>query len=71
MTETKMRAIHTASMPVEHIDSHILVIRGHRVMLDADLADLYGVPTKRLNEQVKPSGSFPRRFHVPVNRRRG
>ncbi len=35
------------------IASRILVIRGHKVMLDADLAQLYGVTTKRLNEQVR------------------
>jgi tetratricopeptide (TPR) repeat protein len=35
------------------IESRILVIRGHKVMLDADLAELYGVETKRLNEQVR------------------
>jgi hypothetical protein len=35
------------------IESRILLMRGHRVMIDADLAALYGVPTKRLNEQVK------------------
>src|SRR6185503_13374377 len=35
------------------IGGMIHVIRGSRVMLDADLAGLYGVPTKRLNEQVK------------------
>ncbi len=39
--------------PIEAIASKILVIRGHKVMIDADLAELYGVPTKRLNEQVK------------------
>ena len=37
----------------EAIERHILVLRGHRVMLDRDLAELYGVPLKRLNEQVK------------------
>ena len=38
----------------QRIEQTILVIRGHRVMLDTDLADLYGVTTKRLlNEQVK------------------
>jgi len=31
----------------------IIVLRGRRVMIDADLARLYGVPTKRLNEQVR------------------
>ena len=38
---------------VTQIESRILVIRGHKVMLDADLAELYGVETKRLNEQVR------------------
>lgn len=35
------------------IENQILTIRGQRVMLDRDLAALYGVPTKRLNEAVK------------------
>ena len=39
-------------IPVERIASRIYRIRGENVMLDADLAELYGVPTKRLNEQV-------------------
>lgn len=41
------------SIPAERIDSRILLIRGHKVMLDADLAELYGVTTKRLNQQVR------------------
>ena len=40
-------------IPVERIERAILLIRGQKVMLDADLAALYGVTTKRLNEQVK------------------
>ena len=40
-------------IPAEHIAGRILIIRGQRVIIDADLAELYGVPTKRLNEQVK------------------
>jgi hypothetical protein len=36
-----------------NIESRILFIRGQKVMLDADLAELYGVETKRLNEQVR------------------
>lgn len=35
------------------LDRRIFVVRGQRVMLDSDLAKLYGVPTKRLNEQVR------------------
>jgi leucyl aminopeptidase len=40
-------------IPVEMIERKILMIRGEKVMLDADLSELYGVTTKRLNEQVK------------------
>ncbi len=40
-------------IPVEVIERKIYLIRGHKVMLDNDLAELYGVPTKRLNEQVR------------------
>jgi len=37
----------------QHVENHIYRIRGQQVMLDSDLAALYGVPTYRLNEQVK------------------
>ena len=40
-------------VPYEAIERRIFMIRGQKVMLDADLAALYGVTTKRLNEQVK------------------
>ena len=40
-------------VPAERIERAILVVRGLKVLLDADLASLYGVTTKRLNEQVK------------------
>lgn len=40
-------------IPVERIENKILIIRGQKVILDADLAALYGVTTKRFNEQVK------------------
>ena len=47
----------------EHIEQSILLIRGHKVLLDAHLADLYGVTTKRLNEQVRRNRSrFPGDF---------
>lgn len=38
---------------MERIERAILLLRGHRVMVDADLAALYGVSIKRLNEQVR------------------
>ena len=43
----------TGIIPQERIESKILLIRGFKVMVDRDLAKLYQVPTKRLNEQVK------------------
>ena len=48
---------------VEQIESRIFLIRGQKVMLDADLAELYGVETRRLNEQVsRNSERFPEDF---------
>jgi len=48
---------------VEVVAARILVIRGTRVMLDSDLASLYGVKTKNLNLQVKRNiGRFPGDF---------
>ncbi len=45
----------------------ILTIRGHRVVLDADLARLYGVSTRRLNEQVdRNRNRFPADFAFPL-----
>lgn len=43
----------TDLIAIESVAQRILVLRGHKVMIDADLAELYGVDTKRLNEQVK------------------
>jgi hypothetical protein len=43
----------TATVPVERISQSILILRGVKVLLDSDLAGLYGTTTKRFNEQVK------------------
>ena len=52
-----------ALVPAAPIEQRILLIRGLRVMLDADLAEVYGVSTKRLNEQVKRNQErFPEDF---------
>jgi hypothetical protein len=46
-----------------NIESVILELRGHKVIIDADLASLYGVSTKRLNEQIKRNQDrFPADF---------
>jgi hypothetical protein len=52
-----------ALIPAEVIEQRILLIRGQKVILDADLAFLYGTTTKRLNEQVKRNRNrFPEDF---------
>jgi len=58
MTTTEIT--YQAIQPIEKV---IFTVRGQRVMLDADLARLYGVSTKRLNEQVKRNRErFPAHF---------
>jgi hypothetical protein len=48
---------------LERISDRILVLRGIRVILDSDLALLYGVETRRLNEQVRRNQDrFPSEF---------
>lgn len=55
--------------PIERMDRRILLIRGHRVMLDADLADIYGTTTKALNQAVKRNRErFPDEFMFQLNR---
>lgn len=50
-------------VPHERIEQSILLIRGHKVLLDSDLADLYGVATSVLNQAVKRNaGRFPSDF---------
>jgi hypothetical protein len=52
-----------AFIPAERIERVILLVRGYRVILDSDLAALYRVPTKRLNEQVRRNRArFPADF---------
>lgn len=53
----------TALVPIEQISSSILFFRRQRVLLDSDLAALYGVTTKRFNEQVRRNlARFPADF---------
>ena len=50
-------------VPIERIERSILFIRGEKVMLDSDLAEIYGVETKALNQAVKRNASrFPEDF---------
>ena len=58
----------THAIPLSRIQQKIFIIRGQKVMLDMALAELYGVSTKRLNEQVKrnrdrfPGDCVPRTY---------
>ena len=54
-------------LPLEAITQRILVLRGQKVLLDADLAALYGVETRRLNEQVRRNlDKYPEDFIFEV-----
>lgn len=56
---SKQRAI----VKIGKIEQRILLIRGEKVIIDADLAEFYNISTKRLNEQVKRNKKrFPRDF---------
>lgn len=53
----------STTFPDELIAARIHVVRGHKVMLDSDLSQLYEVPTKQLNQQVKRNPErFPKDF---------
>lgn len=55
-------------IPIGPIEARIYTLRGKRVMLDADLAGLYGVKTSRLNEQVRRNPDrFPEDFSFQVS----
>ena len=58
-----MMSANATVVAVDAIASRILTLRGQRVIVDTDLATLYGVPTKRLNEQVRRNAErFPADF---------
>ena len=55
---------------VERIEKQIFLLRGHKVMLDSDLANLYSVPTKALNQAVKRNKArFPADFMFRLAKR--
>ena len=57
-----------ASVFSSAIENKIFLIRGQKVMIDRDLAELYGVETKYLNRQVKRNiGRFPEEFMFQLN----
>jgi len=59
-----------ATLPLERIQQSILLLRAHKVMLDFDLAELYGVETKALNKAVKRNlARFPEDFMFVLSHR--
>jgi hypothetical protein len=59
----------SSGLSTESIEHRIFTIRGRRVILDADLARLYGAPTFRLNEAVKRNSErFPADFCFQLTR---
>lgn len=60
---TKNRAALAPIIPIGEIEQRILLIRGQRVILAADLARMYGVPVKQLNQAIgRNAGRFPDDF---------
>ena len=58
------------SVPIERIEKRILLVRGHKVHIDADLAALYGVETRALNQAVKRNAErFPPDFMFQLSRK--
>ncbi|MFH0764817.1 MAG: ORF6N domain-containing protein [Calditrichota bacterium] len=56
-------------IPVERIETRILTLRGKKVLMDRDLAELYGVETRVLNQAVKRNESrFPDDFRIQLTR---
>src|SRR5947209_14950261 len=66
LAKFKVTNCHLKQVRVDRIDAvkqQIFFVRGHRVMLDRDLAQLYGVTTKQLNQQLKRNRTrFPKDF---------
>jgi hypothetical protein len=64
------KAIHKSVLPAETIASKIFLIRGQKVMLDRDLAELYGVQTKVLKQAVRRnSDRFPSDFMFELTKK--
>ncbi len=63
MTDGSPLMTNDAIVPLDGIAQRIIFLRGQKVLLDSDLADLFGVETRRLNEQVRRNRTkFPQDF---------
>jgi hypothetical protein len=69
MYKMKNKSIQLAIIPPRLIEKRILFVRGEKVLLDSDLAELYGVETKVLNQAVKRNmARFPNDFMFRLNK---
>ena len=60
----------TELIPSEIIEKKIFLLRGHKVMLDKDLAELYGIQTRDLNKAIKRNiERFPPDFMIQLNKK--
>ncbi len=57
------------NIPIERVEQAILLIRGEKVILDVDLAALYGVQTQPLIQVVKRNMQLSEGFHVSVDQK--
>ncbi len=66
----KKESVQVGLIPQETIESKIFLIRGKKVILDKDLAEMYGVTTGNLNKAVKRNiNRFPEDFMFPLTRK--
>jgi ORF6N domain len=69
MPHKKILTTTSPAVPVQFIERRIYLIRDHKVMIDVDLAELYGVATKALNQQVQRNRKrFPEEFMFQLSR---
>ena len=69
MPHKKNLTTSSLAVSVQIVERKIYLIRGHKVMIDVDLAELYGVPTKVLNQQVQRNRKrFPEDFMFQLNK---
>lgn len=68
MADTDTKPIETAIITLDQVERSIYSIRDQKVMLDSELAELYGVTTGRMNEQVRRNiERFPDDFMFQLN----
>src|ERR1051326_1511666 len=70
MPHKKNLTTSSLAVSVQIVERRIYLIRGHKVMIDVDLAELYGVPTRVLNQQVQRNRKrFPEDFMFQLNKK--